>query len=453
MTNPTLITLTGSATTIVAPAANSVVKFSGSPTASSIVTIPVAAAGTQLFLVNLCSDSFYVLDQSSRKLNILLPSNFSLSVFSDGTSWFPAGSPIGLNGTTTVPTIPVVVPPPPPVVVTTPTPALYGQLRGVNMAGGDISNSDLPAVSGTNYQFVSTQDLTYIKGQGANFVRLLFCWEALQTTLNGAFNSTYFNNMNAVVTEFTSLDGYVMIEPHPETSNGVYAGYNGNVVGSSALPDADFANMWSQLASTYKSNPYVVFGLCNEPNGMSTVQWYAAAQAAITAIRATGATNLIMVPGNDYTAASTWTSNWYDTASPAVSNSVGFLALKDPINNMCVSVHSYWDSDQSGTTTDISSNQVGVSNLQSIVAWARTNKLKVHVSEFGCSATNSLAAATCTNMLNYMNANLDVFIGCAWWTDGPPSWYGSYMFTLCPSSNYTVASPQLALAKPFFTTL
>ena len=452
MANPTLITLTGS-TTLTAPAANSVVEFSGSPTASSVVTIPVAAAGTQLFLVNLCSTSFSILDQSSRKLNILLPSNFSLAIFCDGTSWFPAGSPIGLNGTTTVPTIPVVVVTPPVVTPPTLSPASYGQLRGVNMAGGDLAYNDLPPNSGTNYQFVSTEDLTYIKGQGANFIRLVFCWEALQPTLLGAFNSAYLAQMNAIVTEFSSLDGYVMIEPHPEGPNGVYAGYMGNVVGSSALPDSDFANMWSQLATQYKSNPYVIFGLCNEPNGMSTVQWFAAAQAAITAIRATGATNLIMVPGNDYTAASTWTSNWYDTASPQVSNSVGFLALKDPINNMCVSVHSYWDSDQSGTGTDISSNQVGVTNLEGVVAWARTNKLKVHVSEFGCSATNSIAAATCTNMLNYMNANLDVFIGCAWWTDGPPSWYGSYVFTLCPSSNYTVASPEMALAKPFFTTL
>lgn len=321
---------------------------------------------------------------------------------------------------------------------------------GANMAGGDISNSSLPAVAGTNYQFVANADTNYLISKGANFQRLLFCWEALQPTVLGAFNATYFNNMNAVVTNATAQKMYVMIEPHPETSNGVYAGYNGNVVGSAACPNADFANLWSQLATQYKSNPYVIFGLCNEPNGMSTVQWFAAAQAAITAIRATGATNLIMVPGNGYTSASGWTQTYYDTASPAVSNAVGFLVLKDPINNMCVSVHSYFDSEQSGTGTDITSNQVGVTNLEGVVAWARTNKLKVHVGEFGCAASNASAPATCTNMLNYIVANEDVLIGAAWWTDGPPTWYGDYQFTLCPTSNYTVDSPQMALAKPFF---
>lgn len=502
------IVLTGSVT-IPLPPADSVIEFSGNPTAYPYVTIPTAPCGTELFIVNLSTNMMLIVDTSSRQLNIHIPSTFSVSIFSDGYSWYPSGMPVSLDGKLYLaanppgpqgpsgvagiqgpqgiqglpgvtgqtgatgaqgpigltgakgatgaqgPVGPQGPAGPPggtttPPVTTTPTPASYGQLRGMNMAGGELDYSQLPAVSGSNYLFADAADVSYAQGTGSNFLRLIFCWEALQPTLNGAFNTTYFNNMNAVVTQFTGKDGYVMIEPHPGGTNGVYAGYANNLVGSAALPDSDFANLWNQLATQYKSNPYVIFGLCNEPNTMSTVQWFTAAQAAITAIRATGATNLIMVPGNGWTGASSWTSTWYDSATPAVSNAVGFLALKDPLNNMCVSVHSYFDSNQSGTGTDISSNQVGVTNLQGVVAWARTNKLMVHVSEFGCAASNSIAAATCTNMLNYMNANKDVFIGCAWWTSGS-SFYNGYQFTLNPSSNYTVASPQLALAQPFFT--
>lgn len=47
---------------------------------------------------------------------------------------------------------------------------------------------------------------------------------------------------------------------------------------------------------------------------MSTMSWWTTAQATVTAIRAAGATQRILVPGNDYSAASQWTDNWYDTA-------------------------------------------------------------------------------------------------------------------------------------------
>ena len=71
---------------------------------------------------------------------------------------------------------------------------------------------------------------------------------------------------------------------------------------------------------------------------MSTMQWWTTAQAAVNAIRATGATQRILVPGTDYTGASQWTENWYDTAVPARSNAYGWLnasgvgqPLHDPV--------------------------------------------------------------------------------------------------------------------------
>ncbi len=48
-------------------------------------------------------------------------------------------------------------------------------------------------------------------------------------------------------------------------------------------------------------NPKVIFGLMNEPHDLPTENWLTAANVAIAAIRATGATNLITVPGNAFT--------------------------------------------------------------------------------------------------------------------------------------------------------
>jgi endoglucanase len=306
-------------------------------------------------------------------------------------------------------------------------------------------------VSGTNYQFVGPQDFAYIKSVGSNFVRLIFGWECLQPTLNGPFNATYLANMTASVEACTSLDGYCMIEPHPEDSNGVYAGWMGNVVGSAGCPNTAFANLWSQLATQWMNNPYVVFGLCNEPNSMSTMQWYQAAQAAITAIRATGATNLIMVGGTNWQDATSWTETYYDTASPQVSNATGWLTLNDPLKNTVCSVHTY-PSPTGDASNAITNVNIFVTNLTPMVAWARTNGIMVHVSEFGASSTNSIAMQTCANMNTFMNANSDVFLGCSWWTDGLPSWYGSYIYNMCPTNNYTGAPANLPLLQQFFTT-
>jgi endoglucanase len=439
----TNITLTGVNTTIALPANNSVIEFSGSFKTLPVITIPITAAGTQLFLVNLASSAISILDQSSRKSNINIASNSSVALFSDGTSYFSVNATF--TGTTSTGTT---TPP----VVKTLTPASYPQLRGVNMAGGDLGYNQLPPVSGSNYLFPNSQDIAYILGQGANFIRLIFCWEAIQPTLNATINftSAYFAQMDALVKQITAADGYVLLEMHQEGPNGVYLGYMGSAVGTTGCPNTAYANFLGQLAGYYKNNPYVCLGTGNEPNSVGTSALFASFQAGITAIRAAGFTGLIFAGGNGWQAAVSWTDTYYDTASPAVSNAAAALTLKDPQNNMIFQLHSYFDSNESGEGTDIQNNQIAVTNLTSAVAWARTNKLMLFVGEFGCSATNSIAAATCTNMLNYVNANLDVIAGTSWWTSGS-SWYNDYQFTLNPSNNYTTASPQLALAKPFFT--
>jgi endoglucanase len=70
------------------------------------------------------------------------------------------------------------------------------------------------------------------------------------------------------------------------------------------VDDSDaFADFWSKLASKYKENQKVFFGLMNEPHDMDSAVWFKLAQAAINAIRDTKAANMIFVPGNCWTGA------------------------------------------------------------------------------------------------------------------------------------------------------
>jgi endoglucanase len=254
------------------------------------------------------------------------------------------------------------------------------QLRGVNLTGGELEWGTKPVtnpVSGTDYLFVSHQDIDYLASKNINFVRLLFSWEAIQpngvstplatTGNNGIYVSTFIDRVN-----YASSKGmYVMIEPHGASSDN-FAKYKGNFVGSSAVPNSAFADLWSRLAMQFKGNPYVVYGLSNEPNGMSTVQWFQAAQAAIVAIRDAGSTGLILVPGNGWTGASSWTQNWYDTATTKVSNAQAYLKyINDPLGNTAVSVHNYFDADASGGATSVVSSTIGSERLKVVVDWAK----------------------------------------------------------------------------------
>ena len=74
----------------------------------------------------------------------------------------------------------------------------------------------------------------------------------------------------------------------------------------------------------------------NEPNEMPTELWRDDANAAISAIRATSATNLILVPGNAWTGAHSWNDNWYGTP-----NAIVMQTIVDPGNNYVIEVHQY----------------------------------------------------------------------------------------------------------------
>jgi len=327
---------------------------------------------------------------------------------------------------------------------------MNASLRGVNLAGAEWAYiAGHKPVEGQDFQFVSHQDIDYLAAKGVVFARLIFSWEILQPSLNAAFATAYAAALSDRVGYAASQGMSVLLEPH----GGEYtrfARYKNHVVGSAAVPNSAFADLWRRLALQYQGNASVVFGLTNEPNNMSTLQWFAAAQAAIDAIRATGATNMIFAPGNGFSQPSSWNDAWYDTAMPQVSNAVGWASLHDPLNNTIVSVHTYFDQDAGGGADDIAAPDIIEQRMQPVVTWARARGLKVHLTEFGANAATPGAAEAVANAIAYLDANADVVIGWAWWAYGPPAWWAGYHFTLCPTNDYTVDDPKLAWLAPHF---
>ncbi|HYG35882.1 MAG TPA: glycoside hydrolase family 5 protein [Clostridia bacterium] len=291
---------------------------------------------------------------------------------------------------------------------------------GVNLASAEFGDKTLPGTYGSTYIYPNQTEVEYFKSKGMNIVRLPFLWERLQPTANAAFNSAEFNRLHSFVSATTAKGVYVLIDLHN------YARYYGNAIGSAAAPISVFSNFWSRLATVYRTNDHVILGLMNEPHDMTTEAWRDAANAAILAIRATGATNLVLVPGNSWTGAHSWTDSWYGTP-----NAVAMLSITDPANNFAFEVHQYLDSDSSGTSSQCVNTTIGADRLKKFTQWCRTNDRRGFLGEFGCS-TNAPCLQSLENMLAYIDANLDVWEGWTYWAAGP--WWGEYMYTVEPKS-------------------
>jgi endoglucanase len=304
--------------------------------------------------------------------------------------------------------------------------------RGVNLASAEFG-PESEGVYGTDYvypipAYVEGYDSpAYYVNKGMNTFRLPFLWERLQPTLDGAFDATELERLTTTVDYLTSMSAHVIVDPHN------YARYSGDIIGSSAVPSASFADFWSRLADQFRSNPYVVFGVMNEPHDMDVSVWVTAANAAIAAIRDTGATNLVLVPGSRWTGA----HSWYNSDLDGAANSSALLDIYDSGDNMAVEVHQYLDAEMSGTESTCQSATIGSESLYNFTGWLTTYGMHGFLGEFGGGA-NATCQAAIDDILNYLEAYSDVWVGWTYWAGGP-IWPVDYMTSLEPSGDADTA--------------
>ncbi|KAL9115953.1 MAG: hypothetical protein Q9227_000321 [Pyrenula ochraceoflavens] len=221
-------------------------------------------------------------------------------------------------------------------------------------------------------------------------------------TITASLDTGYFNNYSAVINHITSKGAYAVIDPHN------YGRYNGAVIQSTT----DFATFWKNLATPFKSNSKVIFDTNNEYHDMDQTLVLNLNQAAITAIRGTGATSqYIFAEGNSWTGAWTWTT---------VNDNM--KALTDPSNLLIYEMHQYLDSDGSGTSATCSSSTIGAERLASATTWLRSNGKKGVLGEFA-GGPNSVCMSAVQGLLQHVKANSDVWVGASWWAAGP--WWGA----------------------------
>lgn len=227
-----------------------------------------------------------------------------------------------------------------------------------------------------NGEQASANDYTLMRGWGSNVVRIALN----QDFWMGGTWSTYQTNINQQITWATAAGMGVILDLH--WNNG----------GQQNMADRNSITFWSQVASMYKSNAWVMFELYNEPHDVSWSQWrngdgtYAGMQEMYNAVRAAGADNTVLVGG----------LNWcYDLSG--VSNGYAIEGT-----NIAYATHPY---DYPGK--QISDWPTGFGNLAST--------FPVVMTEFGqYCATNTYVA----DLLAYAQTNQIHWTAWAWYASG-----------------------------------
>jgi endoglucanase len=308
---------------------------------------------------------------------------------------------------------------------------LGAQRNGVNNTRMELAKVD--QVTGplrdTNYPVYSDSLLNWYQGQGVASVRQTFTWEAVQSGLGAAHPvpayADYWDDLVAgpkgVVKRLLARGIHVTLalwQGNPATSA------TDITYGGKGFTPQDFGDFWGGFATAINvatgNDQRVSFDLINEPHvstggldvGISLDQWGDRAQAAINAIRATGATNTIFWSGMTWTAA-------YDFLNNMSADK--FLTLKDPLNNLAVTVHDY-----SGTTNPVLSGtatptSTAVSDAcKDLIDWARKHGIKVQIGEVAVDAghphgTFTLGHDQWADWQQFCLANDDVIVGWHWW--------------------------------------
>ncbi|KAL4863109.1 glycoside hydrolase superfamily [Aspergillus spectabilis] len=306
---------------------------------------------------------------------------------------------------------------------------------GTNEAGAEFGQGSYPGELGTHYIWPDLGTIATLKNEGMNTFRVAFSMERLvPDSIAGPVDQAYFQDLITTVNGITALGAYAVLDPHN------FGRYYGNIITSTT----DFAAFWTILATEFASNDLVIFDTStlpsfpllpqssklstdkknadNEYHTMDQTLVLNLNQAAINAIRAITPTQYIFVEGNSWSGAWTW---------PNINDNMKQLVdPTDPSGSKIIyEMHQYLDSDGSGTTPNCVSSTIGRERITAATSWLRENGKKGILGEFA-GGNNQVCKDAISDMLVFLEANSDVWLGGLWWAAGP--WWGDYIFNMEP---------------------
>jgi len=297
--------------------------------------------------------------------------------------------------------------------------------RKVKYGGVNIAGFEFSVDTSGNRNINGAQDVSlngtlqmqhFVNDLGMNAFRLPVAWQYLvNNVLGGPLDPVGFAKYDKLVQGCLGTGADLCIV---DVHN--YARWNGAIVGQGGPTNAQFASIWTLLATKYGSQPRIAFDIINEPHNLDINLWAATNTAVVAAIRQAGATNMILLSGMDFASAGAFPKN----SGPAM------LGVKNPdgsTTNLVFNVHQYLDADYSGTNPECAYNNVD--NFAALANWLRANKRQAFITETGGGNVVSCNTLLCQE-LDAINASPDVFIGVTVWAAG--AFQPTYMLSTVP---------------------
>jgi hypothetical protein len=226
------------------------------------------------------------------------------------------------------------------------------QLHGVNRSGPEYQ-----CVHGLGVFDGPSDDASVAaiaSWHGVNAVRVPLnedCWLGINGSPNGGVSAAQYQAaVQGYVARLHAHGLYAIVELHWSAPGTFQA------TGQEVMPDADHSPaFWSQVATAFRGDAATIFDLFNEPNGINWTCWrdgcdvtngkgtwrVAGMQSLVSAVRNTGATNVIMLGGLNF--------------SNDISGLLPPYRPADPANQLAASFHVYnfnpckatacWDTD------------------------------------------------------------------------------------------------------------
>ncbi|KAK7059706.1 glycoside hydrolase family 5 protein [Favolaschia claudopus] len=337
------------------------------------------------------------------------------------------------------------------------------KFTGVNIAGFDFGcNSDGSCSKGAAYPPLTKyfgadgagQMSHFVKDDGYNTFRLPVAWQYLANyVLGGSLNATNMAIYDELVQACLATGAYCIVDMHN------YARWERGIIGQGGPTNEQFAAIWGEIAAFYKGNPKIMFGIMNEPHDVPNITlWAASVQAAVTAIRKAGATTqIILLPGNNWTSAATFISNGSADALKKVVNVDGSTT------NLIFDVHKYLDFDNSGTNAECTTNNIAEA-WAPLAQWLRCNGRQAFNTETGGGYNTASCITYMCQQIAFQAQNSDgwspisnagyiadskkthpVYLGYVGWAAG--NFYTGYVLSELPAQNGSTWTDTPLVAK------
>ncbi|KAH7922900.1 glycoside hydrolase family 5 protein, cellulose binding module 1 [Leucogyrophana mollusca] len=304
---------------------------------------------------------------------------------------------------------------------------------GMDTSGDDTASSAYPPLLEYYGSDGIGQMTHFVNDDKYNIFRLPVSWQFLtNNVITGTLNQTNFVEYDTLVQACLATGASCIIDIHN------YARWDGDIIGQGGPSNEVFASLWSSLATYYAADSKVVFGIMNEPHDLPNITlWAETVQAAVTAIREAGATTqLILLPGDNYTSAETFVSGGSAAALAMVTNPDG------SITGLIMDVHKYLDSDNSGTNAECVTNNIDDA-WEPLSQWLRCNGRQALNTETGGGNVASCETYMC-EQIAYQAANSDVILGYVGWAAG--NFATDYVLSETPTENGTTWTDQVLVS-------